>query len=422
MRRKSTRWKYAVLCQLCQLIPACLVPRIAREHGVDKRSRTFSPWSHVVALLYAQLAHCVSLHDVCDGLRHHEGKLWAIRGATSPAKNTLSHANRNRDAKMAEDLFWQTFNHLASLRPGFTKGSRVYMPRRFTRVVRAIDATTIRLVADCMDWAKHRRRKAAAKLHLSLNLQCFLPSFVVVDAARHQDCTRAPALCANMKPGEIALFDKAYVDFALLADLSEREIFWVTRPKENLSFRCVRKLQVPRGGNILSDKVVALTGCVSKDKYFGKVRIIHALVEVDSEMREMTFMTNNMEWAASSICELYKSRWSIEVFFKEIKQTLQLCDFLGHNKNAISWQIWTALLLYVLLRFMAFIHSWEMGFKRLFCVIRSCIWDSVKIESILGFCGTARGHPSMSAAPQQAYLPGFEPEVRRGHRLLWDSK
>lgn len=408
MARKSTRCKVAVLQQVCQLIPACLVAKLAREHGVDKRARTFSPWSHVVALLYAQLAHSLSLHDVCDALRHHASKLVSIRNATPPSKNALSHANRNRNEAMAEALFWDTLKHLRTLHKGFAGTRRHHMPRRFNRMVRAVDATTISLVANCMDWAKHRRRKAAVKLHLSLNLQCFLPSFVVIDAARRHDSVHAATVCANMKDGEIALFDKAYVDFEQLYDLTTRGVFWVTRAKENMSVRCVKRTWFPPG-NIISDTTVQLATPASRAKYPEPFRLVCAWVEVDGEMREMTFMTNNTEWAASSICELYKGRWSIEVFFKELKQTLQLCDFLGYNKAAICWQIWTALLLYVLLRFLSYVHGWNHGFKRLFCILRSCIWDATKIEWLLGSCGTARGQPPICATPQQAYLPGFGP-------------
>jgi RNAse (barnase) inhibitor barstar len=123
----------------------------------------------------------------------------------------------------------------------------------------------------------------------------------------------------------------------------------------------------------------------------------------------MEFLTNNLEWAPSSIADLYKSRWQIEVFFKEIKQTLQLCDFLGHNKNAVLWQVWTALILYVLLRFLAFANRWQHGFKRFFCLLRACVWDNVLISSLASLCGTAGGLPKMRAAPEQMYLPGFGP-------------
>jgi hypothetical protein len=409
MSRGSTRCKYAVLAQVCKLIPACCVSRLARRYGVEAKARTFSPWSHVVALLYAQLTHALSLHDVCDGLAHHAGKLLSIRGATPPSKNALSHANRGRDASMAEALFWETLGHLSSMHAGFGGRSYRAMPRRFGRVIRAVDATTIRLVANCMDWAKHRRRKAAAKLHVSLNLESFLPSFAVVDAAHHHEKTHAAALCANMKDGEIAVFDKGLIDFGFLRELTCRGVFWVTRAKENLTVRCVKHLQRRPEAGIISDRLVVLRGKVSRGKYPEVFRVVRAWVEVDGEMREMAFMTNNLQWSPASICDLYRSRWAIEVFFREIKQTLQLCDFLGHNRNAIAWQIWMALLLYVLLRFLGFVHGWQRGFKRLICLVRACVWDARPLTGLLGGYGTARGMPAMAAAPQQAWLPGFEP-------------
>ncbi|MCP5114531.1 MAG: hypothetical protein GY953_27195 [bacterium] len=86
-----------------------------------------------------------------------------------------------------------------------------------------------------------------------------------------------------------------------------------------------------------------------------------------------------------------------------------MCDFLGHNKNAVLWQVWTALILYVLLRFLAFANSWQHGFKRFFCLLRSSVWDGVSVASLASLCGTAGGAPAMRAVPEQLYLPGFGP-------------
>ena len=407
--RKPTRTNLSVFAQLCNLIPAFLVSKTARQFGVDKKARTFSPWSHLVALLYAQFAHALSLNDVCDALRHHAGKLSRIRGATPPSKNALSHANRGRDGAMAERLFWEILNHLTGLCPRF--GGRRFkgMPRRFKRAVHAVDSSTIRLAANCIDWARHRRRKAAAKLHLRLNLQCFLPAFAIVDTAAHNDNKRARELCAGLQAGEIAVFDKAYVDFEHLFDLTLRGVFWVTRAKDNMRYRVRKRLLKKPAGNILRDDLIVLTGEKTRGKYPEVLRLVRAIVEVDGEEREMVFLTNNLVWAASSIADLYKSRWQIEVFFKEIRQTLQLCDFLGHNKNAVVWQVWTALILYVLLRFLAFANHWQHGFKRFFCLLRSSVWDGFLIRSLAALCGTAGGPPAMRAAPEQLYLPGFGP-------------
>jgi len=237
------------------LIPAFLVSKLARQCGVDKKARTFSPWSHLVALLYAQFTHALSLNDVCDALRYHAGKLSRIRGATPPSKNAFSHANRGRDGAMAERLFWEILDHLTGMCPRF--GGRTFkgMPRRFKRAVHAIDSSTIRLVANCIDWARHRRRKAAAKLHLRLNLQCFLPAFAIVDTAAHNDNKRARELCAELQAGEIAVFDKAYVDFAHLFDLTLRGVFWVTRAKDNMQYRVRKRLMKKPAGDILRSSV-----------------------------------------------------------------------------------------------------------------------------------------------------------------------
>jgi len=124
-------------------------------------------------------------------------------------------------------------------------------------------------------------------------------------------------------------------------------------------------------------------------------------------MKKMTFISNNLEWAASSICDLYKARWSIEVFFKEIKQTLQLSDFMGYNENAVRWQIWTALLTYILLRFIAWQSKWEHSFIRLFTALRGVIWNCLDMYSVLECCGTAGGKARMRVTPEQACLPGF---------------
>jgi len=404
---KPTRSRFTLLRQLCNLIPNHLVPQLAREHAVEGKSRTFRPWSHVVSLLYAQLTHALGLNDVCDALRLHSGPLSAIRGATPPSKNALSHANRERNPKMVEALFWSMLEHLQQLHPGFGARRRPRFAFRFKRLIHVVDSTTIQLVARCMDWAKHRRRKAAAKCHVRLNLQTFLPRFALVDTAGEHDNRRAHELCAGVQAGEIVIFDKAYVDFAHLADLSMREVFWVTRAKDNLQCRVVRRLQTGRQGNILRDDLIELTGDSSHKLYPVWLRRVVALVEVDGKLREMVFLTNNLTWSAQTVADLYRCRWSIEVFFRELKQTLQLADFLGHNAHAVRWQVWTALLVYLLLRFCAFLSQWGHSFTRLFTLLRSALWQRLELRSLLQGYGTAGGGGRFLGTPEQAYLPGL---------------
>ncbi len=395
----------AIFRQVCELIPAHLVSKLARKHGI--RSRGIKPWSHVVSMLFAQFTHAIGLNDVVDALRANRASMASIRGAEPPSRNGLSHANKTRDPKMAEDLFWSVLNHLERLQPGFGGVQFGRLPRRFKRTVHVLDSTTIKLFANCMDWAKHRRRKAAAKLHLRLNLESFLPAFAVVDSARGHDSTKAHELCAGLKAGEIAVFDLAYIAYTYLFDLTERGIFWVSRVKDSMRLRCVKRLLKEPSGRILRDDIVLVESPGKRQDYPERLRRIVAIVEVKGEDREMTFFTNNFEWAASSICDLYKARWNIETFFKQIKQTLHLGDFLGHSRKAIEWQIWTALLMYVLLRFLHTCSDWGHSFTRLFTCLRAVLWQRRHLLDYLRSYGTAGGHFRMQWAPQQAFLPGF---------------
>ena len=144
--------KFTVLRQLCNLIPVHLVPKLARETGVDKACRTFSAWSHLVAMLYAQLTHSIGLNDVCDALRLHSGPLSAVRGATPPSRNGLSHAGQGRKAILAEQLFWGVLGHFQLLSPVFAHGRRGRgVTHRFRKAIHIVDSTTIELVVSCMD-------------------------------------------------------------------------------------------------------------------------------------------------------------------------------------------------------------------------------------------------------------------------------
>ena len=405
---KPTASKLSVLGQLCNLIPPHLVSKLARETGVDSMARSFSPWSHMVCMLFAQLTHAIGLNDVCDALRLHSGPLSALRGASAPSRNNLSHANKHRDAALAERLFWSVLEHLQKLSPGFAAGRRGKgLARRFRRVIHVVDSSTIALIASCIDWAQHRRRKAAAKLHVRLDLHSLLPRFVLVESAKAADSVRAAELCAGVKSGEIVIFDRGYVDFVHLGVLQQDGVFWVTRSKESLCLQVVKKMPKATDKRILSDQLVVLKNKASRTNYPEPMRRVRALVEVDGQEREMEFLTNNLQWSAASVADLYRCRWQIEVFFKQIKQSLQLCDFLGNSANAVRWQVWTALLLYVLMRFLSVISRWNHSFTRLFTLLRAALWRKIELWDLLKFCGTAGGHFRYLATPQDAYFPGF---------------
>lgn len=361
--------------------------------------------------MFSQISHSVSLNDICDGLRLHESQLGSIRGARAPSKNGLSYANNNRNADMAEELFWTALKDIETRSPSFGDNKGKYRPKRFKRVIHAVDATVIKLMAKSLDWAKHRRRKAAAKCHLRLDLESFLPKVAIVETAKHSDAIRAREICFGVNEGEIVLFDKAYVDYPHLFDLHKRGVFWVTRAKKNMAYTVVKRRIKKPSKAILKDEEIIFRGKKAFKDYPERLRRVEAEVEVDGKKRVMAFISNNLQWAPSSICDLYKHRWKIEVFFKEIKQTLQLCDFLGCSETAVRWQIWIALLVYVLMRYQAYLRAWQHSFTRLFTLIRGIIWDRYELEELLDRYGTAAVKFRMLATPQQAYLPGFDLKV-----------
>ena len=159
-------------------------------------------------------------------------------------------------------------------------------------------------------------------------------------ASKFNDAKRAREVCAGVQSGEIVVFDKAYVDFNHLYDLFVRGVFWVTRTKSSHRFTVLKRRKITNQ-KILADEEVGKAAC--DGKYPERMRRARALVEVDGAEREMEFLTDNMEWSASSVADLYRCRWDIEVFFKQIKQTLKLADFPGHSANAVRWQVLSAL-------------------------------------------------------------------------------
>lgn len=404
-KKTPTRANVVVLKQMLNLIPRGMINRHALATGVEAKARSFTVVSHLSAMLFAQFSHAMGLNDVCDWLRLKSAVL-ARFGVTPPSKNGLSNANKMRDAEFAEKLFWSVLGHLQHASPNFAAGRRGKgLLRRFKVRIHAVDSTVIQLVANCMDWAKHRRRKAAAKMHLRLDLHSFLPSFAIVDTAGQHDNKRAREVCANIASGEIVVFDKAYVDFEHLLDLDMRGVWWVTRSKDNMKFRVVKKHHTKGHENVIKDQIVSLQG-----RHKGmKLRRIEAMVEVDGKWRVMVFITNNTQWSPRSVCDLYRRRWDIEVFFKQVKQSLKLGSFLGHSANAVRWQVYTALLVYVLLRFMAHLSSWGHSFTRLFAVTRSALWERIDLLALLKSYGTASGRFKVIGALNTAWLPGFTP-------------
>ena len=178
-----------------------------------------------------------------------------------------------------------------------------------------------------------------------------------------------------------------------------------------MSFRVRRRLKADSSKGIVRDQIIELKGAKSKAAFPIFMRRVLARVEIDGETQPVAFLTNHFDWAASSVAGLYQARWGIEVFFKQIKQTLKLAGFIGYSKRAIQWSRLAGGRSVGLAAgpFQAYLSKWPHSFTRLVAMLRSHAWECINLLDLLGFHGTARGPYRMMATPDQAYLPGLHP-------------
>jgi len=405
---ESIRRSLPVFAQIVHLIPPGLIESISAAYKI--KARAFSYAHQIYSLLLGQLSGAWSLNEICDGEEVHRKKLFRIRRMLPARRNTFSNANRTRDPAVAQTLFWRVYSRLQSENGAFFRQPHKGKLARFRlRRIFAVDSSTLQLTLKAIDWARHRRRKAAAKLHMLCDVASRLPSFALVTAAKVADCRTMTALCEHLRAGDVAIFDRAYNDFGALARLAAKLVFFVVREKERMKYKVLRR--VPRRllpENVISDETIRLTGQRTGRKYPEALRRIRARVEVDGKKREMVFLTNNFDWKPTMIAELYRARWQVELLFKELKQTLQLRDFYGENEKAVMWQVWTAMLAHLLLRYLAFLSKWRGSYTRFVGVIRAALWERTDLMRLLLLYGTAPPPSRMDGSVKAPCLPGFE--------------
>ena len=398
----------SVFAQIVQQLPGHLIENLAR--GEKIKAREFSYSSQLYTLMLGQFLHAFSLNELVDISEVHRAELSRIRGISPAKRNTFSNANRTRDPVVAERFYWALRDRFSSSAPGFRNVSNRGSLARFkTRHIYAVDSSLIPLSLNCIDWAKYIHQKSAAKLHMRTNVANMLPDFVVIDSAHHNDIRKADEMCADLRIGDIAVMDRGYYSYGFYRGLDERGITFVGRERHRFKYKVVAtvpKDKLPVG--IVSDERVVLANRFTKLKYTSSVRRVKAIVEIGGQKREMVFVTNNFTWSARTIADLYKGRWTIELLFKELKQTLQLQSFYGTNENAVKWQIWAALIVHLILRYQSFVTKWRGSYSRFVGIIRTAIWLKKDLDKLLQFYGTAPPVVSRVSARNIPYLPGFE--------------
>ena len=405
-KTKATKSSISIFGQLVQRVPGYYIEALAKEEKI--KAREFSYSSQLYLLMLGHLLHAFSLNEVTDISQVHESELKRIRRISSAHLNTFSYANRTRNPEVAEKFYWMLRSYLQQQAPEFVKGRNPGPLSRFhLRKIYAIDSSVLELCANCIDWAEYRKKKSAVKMHMRMNIANMLPSLVILDVARPHDSSKMDELCADLKSGDIVVADRGYQKFTSFQNLASRGIFYVVRQKNRAKYKVVKKRKITQPG-IISDEEIEPTIRLTKEKYTSPLRRVEAEVEVDGQIRRMVFLTNNLTWTARTIADIYKGRWNVELLFKELKQTLQLQSFYGTNANAVKWQIWAALIVHLLLRYMKFISGWKSSYSRFVGVVRSALWIKRDAIELIKFYGIASPQKCKRQRISMPYLPGFE--------------
>lgn len=244
------------------------------------------------------------------------------------------------------------------------------------------------------DWAKYRRAKGAVKIHLQLDHDGYLPVYAKMTEGKTHEVNIAHEL--NLAPGSIVAMDRGYLDFKLLAKWDKAGINFVTRTKINTRHTVMKENPLPdHKEHLLEDKIIRLN---DGNEY--------RLVTVYDEENEMylELLTNIRKFAASTISDIYKDRWQIEVFFRYLKQNLKIKTFVGTSPNAVLIQVWTALTAMLMLAYMRFKLSFGWSLSNLVAMFR---WNIFAYKDLWAWLDNPFESPPPETENYQPNLPGF---------------
>lgn len=330
-----------VLSQLLKLLPRHKFEQLANEQDGRRRSDALSRWSQFIALVVGHLGGRTSLRDIEATLQSQSQHQYHL-GSQSVSKSALGRANEQLDYQFYERLFNSLYQRCVQAAPGHAF--------RFKCKLFSLDATLIDISMKVFPWANYNGMKAAFKLHVGLDHDGLIPAFANLTSARVSDMTQARGL--RFPQGSIVVFDKGYNCYAWHNALTEQGVFFVTRIRGNARYRVLERRPIRQNSGVTSDQIIEYTSVRSSKKSLQPVRRVGYR---DPESgRHYVFITNQFNWSPKTIADIYKQRWQVELFFKWIKQNLEIKAFLGTSENAVMTQIMAALCVYLLLAFMKF--------------------------------------------------------------------
>lgn len=323
-------------------------------------------------MLFCQFARSQSVRDISNGLRSATGNLNHLGINRAPSKSTISYQNKHRSWELFRDYYYELLKSLGQ-QAGFKQ-----VKFRIKSKIFLLDATTISLCLSLFDWARYKTAKGAVKMHTLLDYDGNLPAYVNITDGKTADNKGASDI--PLLKGSVIVADRFYNDFSLLNVWDSNQVYFVVRHKENIQFRSIKENELAdnRHQHVLKDEIIELTGAQSKNKYSGKLRRIAIWDEQNQQVIEI--ITNQMSWTANTISELYKARWQVEIFFREIKQLLHIKSFIGTSQNAVMIQIWTALITILLLKALKEMAKYKWNLSNLVAFIRLNLFVKIDLQ------------------------------------------
>lgn len=358
--------------QIISRLDRAVFKKLVQEKTTDKHQKGYTSWTQLVSMLFCQFAKSQSVRDISNGLRSATGNLNHLGIQKAPSKSTISYQNKNRDWTLFRDYYYQLQSRLGQ-QVGFKQ-----VKFRIKSKIFLLDATTISLCLSLFDWAHYKTAKGAVKMHTLLDYDGNLPTYVNITNGKTAD--NKGAYDIPLLKGSVIVADRYYNDFSLLNVWDSTGVYFVIRHKENLRYSSIKENPLPdkRHHHILKDEIIELSGDQSKNKYPAKLRRIAIWDEENEQVIEL--ITNQMSWAANTISELYKSRWQIEIFFREIKQLLHIKSFIGTSENAVMIQIWTALITILVLKYLKEIAKYSWRLSNLVAFIRLNLFVKIDLQ------------------------------------------
>jgi len=381
MSKSNYYFGQSVLGQVFKLIPDIVVNKSVKQHQSDFACKRFNTATHLKTMCYAVLSDVTGLRHVSDGLLGMGSKLGHLGLNYVPPKSTLSDANKNRSSEVFGSIYTGLYKYYSN----FFSDSSVVEP--LLRKAYAIDATTVSLFKDILKASgrksKDGQAKGGMKAHTQISLVDELPiNIKYTSGATHDQCFFESL---QLQKDDIAIMDKAYVNYNQFATWAEQGIYFVTREKDNAKSIAVLEKDLPddKDFEILLDEQALYH---YKDSHNQTQQLLLRRVVVYSEKHKesIVLLTNAFHLEAAQISLLYRKRWRIELLFKQLKQNFPLKYFVGDNQNAIEIQIWCALIINMLMTLIRIkANNKKLSFALMVSIIRQHTMSYINIIQYL---------------------------------------